>query len=158
MPFRPPSSTANDGDEPPERPGTFDLLGFTHYWDRSRRGYWVGKLKTATDRFSRAVRSIDSWCRTNRHLPLGEQQQKLNQKLRGHYTYYGVTGNGTALSRFLHEVERRWRKWLMRRNRERVLNWIPFRQILQRYPLVPVRVVHSVYATQRNRDSRNRMR
>jgi group II intron reverse transcriptase/maturase len=145
VPFRPPSSTANDGNEPPERPGTFDLLGFTHYWDRSRRGYWVVKLKTATDRFSRAVRSIDSWCRANRHLPLGEQQQTLNQKLRGHYTYYGVTGNGTALSRFLHEVERRWRKWLMRRNRERVLNWIPFRQILQRYPLARVRTVRSVY-------------
>jgi hypothetical protein len=145
VPFRPPSSTASSGDEPPQRPGTFDLLGFTHYWARSRRGHWVVKLKTATDRFSRAVRSIDSWCRSNRHLPLEEQQQKLNQKLRGHYTYYGVTGNATALSRFLHEVERRWRKWLTRRNRERVLNWLPFRQILQRYPLERVRAVRSVY-------------
>ena len=26
-----------------DRPGTFDLLGFTHYWGRSRRGYWVVK-------------------------------------------------------------------------------------------------------------------
>ena len=51
------------------------------------------KRKTASDRFSRAVRSIDSWCRANRHRPLSEQQQKLNEKLRGHYAYYGVTGN-----------------------------------------------------------------
>lgn len=145
VPFRQPPSTVGSGDESPERPGTFDLLGFTHYWDRSRRGYWVVKLKTATDRFSRAVRSIDSWCRTNRHLPISEQQQKLNQKLRGHYAYYGVTGNGTALSRFLHEVERRWRKWLTRRNRERVLTWTAFCRILQRYPLARVRTVRSVY-------------
>jgi len=145
VPFRPPSSTTRDGDEPRDRPGTFDLLGFTHYWARSRRGYWVVKLKTATDRFSRAVRSIDSWCQANRHQPLREQQQKLNEKLRGHYAYYGVTGNGTALSRLLHEVERRWRRWLLRRNRERALSWSWFRRLLQRFPLAPVRTVHSAY-------------
>ena len=37
VPFRPPSSTGRK-DPPADRPGTFDLLGFTHYWDRSRRG------------------------------------------------------------------------------------------------------------------------
>ncbi len=145
VPFRPPSSMTAVTDEPRDRPETFDLLGFTHYWDRSRRGYWVVKLKTATDRFSRAVRSIDSWCQANRHLSLREQQQKLNEKLRGHYAYYGVTGNSGALSRFLHEVECRWRKWLYRRNRLRSLNWNMFRRLLQRYPLAPVRTVRSVY-------------
>ena len=60
VPFRRPSSAAKDRDDPRDRPGTFDLLGFTHYWDRSRRGHWVVKKKTATDRFSRSVRSIDS--------------------------------------------------------------------------------------------------
>jgi group II intron reverse transcriptase/maturase len=145
VPFRSPSSMAKDRDEPRDRPGTFDLLGFTHYWARSRSGHWVVKLKTATDRFSRAVRSIDSWCHDNRHLPLREQQQKLNQKLRGHYAYYGVTGNSASLTRFLHEVERRWRKWLLRRNRERVLSWQLFRRLLQRFPLAKVRTVRSVY-------------
>ena len=50
-----------------DRPGTFDLLGFTHYWGRSLKGYWVVKLKTAADRFSRAVRSIDLG-RLSRHV------------------------------------------------------------------------------------------
>jgi group II intron reverse transcriptase/maturase len=146
VPFSPPSSTTKDRKKPPhDRPGTFNLLGFTHYWARSLKGYWVVKLKTASDRLSRAVRSIDSWCRANRHLSIKEQQQKLNAKLRGHYAYYGVTGNSGALSRFLHEVERHWRKWLRRRNRLRSLKWSVFRCLLQRYPLAPVRTVHSVY-------------
>ncbi len=145
VPFRRPSPTTSDTDEPDDRPGTFDLLGFTHYWARSRRGYWVIKRKTATDRFSRAVRSIDSWCQSNRHLPLEEQQQKLNQKLRGHYAYYGVTGNSEALSRFLCEVERRWQKWLTRRNRERTLDWTLFHRLLRRYRLARVCTVRSVY-------------
>ena len=92
VPFCPPSvmGRRTGASQEPHRPGTFDLLGFTHYWGRSLRGYWVIKLKTAASRFSRAVRSIDSWCRANRHISLGEQQQKLNEKLRGHYAYYGV--------------------------------------------------------------------
>jgi hypothetical protein len=144
VPFRPPSSTAEKVRRA-ERPGTFDLLGFTHYWARSQRGYWVVKLKTASDRFSRAVRSIDSWCRNHRHWSLSEQQQKLNEKVRGHYAYYGVTGNSAALSRFRWEVERRWRKWLNRRNRERSLTWKVFVRLLQRYPLAPVRTSRSTY-------------
>jgi len=146
VPFRPPSSRTKDRNGArDDRPGTFDLLGFTHYWGRSLRGYRVVKLKTAADRFSRAVRSIDSWCRDNRHISIGEQQQKLNQKLRGHYAYYGVTGNSGALSRFLWEVERHWRKWLYRRSRSRSMTWTRFRRMLQRYPLARVRTVRSVF-------------
>jgi hypothetical protein len=51
------------------------------------------------------------WCRTHRHWSLREQQQKLNEKLRGHFAYYGVTGNSEALSRFKWEVQSRRRKW-----------------------------------------------
>jgi RNA-directed DNA polymerase len=144
VPFRPPSSTGRK-DSRGERPGSFDLLGFTHYWARSLRGYWVVKLKTASDRFSRAVRSIDTWCRDHRHWSIKEQQQKLNEKLRGHYAYYGVTGNSEALSRFRWEVDRRWRRWLDRRNRERSMTWNAFRHLLQRYPLAPVRTSCSIF-------------
>jgi group II intron reverse transcriptase/maturase len=144
VPFRRPSLWAKGDRGGPDKPaGTFDLLGFTHYWGRSRKGHWVIKLKTAADRFSRALRSIDSWCRAHRHLSIREQQQTLNAKLRGHYAYYGVTGNSGALTRFLREVEHRWRKWLNRRNRIRSMHWDKFRKLLGRYPLAPVRTVRS---------------
>ena len=141
VPFCPPSSrTKGDNDA---RPGTFDLLGFTHYWGVSLKGYWVVKLKTAKDRFTRAVRSIDKWCHDNRHLSLAEQQHKLNQKLRGHYAYYGVTGNSGSINRFRQEVENRWRKWLNRRNNIRSMHWQKFCALLRRYPLAPARAVRS---------------
>jgi group II intron reverse transcriptase/maturase len=158
VPFRVPSSTATGWGEPPQRPGTFDFLGFTHFWARSRRGQWVVKRKTAATRFSRAVRSIDEWCRRNRHQPIGLQQQKLNQKIRGHCAYYGITGNKPALARFYCNVRRCWRKWLNRRNRQRTMTWEVFARLLERYPLAPVRVVHSVYGPQQGCDARNRMR
>jgi len=146
VPFRQPPYRARSRRELRDnRPGTFDLLGFTHYWGQSQKGHWVVKLKTASDRFSRAVRSIDSWCRDHRHWSLKDQQQKLNEKLRGHYAYYGVTANSGALSRFLWEVERCWRKWLNRRNRIRTMTWQKFRRLLQQYPLARVRTVRSIY-------------
>ncbi len=141
--FRPPSSRTKDDNGPDDRPGTFDFLGFTHYWAVSLKGYWVVKVKTAADRFTRAVRSIDKWCHDNRHLPLAEQQHKLNQKLRGHYGYYGVTGNSDAMKRFHHEVENRWRKWLNRRNGRRAMHWRRFCSLLRRYPLTPARALRS---------------
>jgi len=38
--------------------GTFELLGLTHDWARSRRGYWVIKGKTAGKRLRRAQKSL----------------------------------------------------------------------------------------------------
>ena len=104
------------------------------------------KRKTASSRLSRALRSIAQWCRFNRHRPLGEQQHTLSQKLRGHFAYYGITGNSNALSMFRTAVVRCWRFWLNRRNRERSLDWEQFNRLLERYLLPLTKVVHSVYA------------
>jgi RNA-directed DNA polymerase len=142
--FRPPSRSDRSGSGEEPRPGTFDLLGFTHYWSRSRKGNWVVKRRTAGSRLRRATRTIAQWCRVNRHRPVGEQHQTLWQKLRGHFAYYGITGNGGALHRFRDAAIRAWRKWLSRRTRGSLLSWDVFNGLLKRYPLPAALVVHSV--------------
>ena len=144
-PFRrPPYSSSPKGGPHGDRPGTFDLLGFTHYWSRSRKGNWVVKRKTAASRFTRAVRTIAQWCRTNRHRPIAEQYQILSQKMRGHYAYYGITGNSVVLNRFREEVRRVWRKWLVRRKRGNRPPWSWFARLQERYRLPYAVAVHSV--------------
>jgi len=87
--------------------GTFDLLGFTHHWKRSYRSRaWVIQRKTATSRLNRAIRKVSEWCRENRHLKVAEQFKALASKLRGHYQYFGLTGNRRALSQFFDAVRR----------------------------------------------------
>lgn len=125
--------------------GSFDLLGFTHFWARSRQGYWVVKHTTSKHAFARALRTTAQWCRRNRHLPISEQHRMLSHKLQGHYAYYGITGNSQALAAYRHHVTRSWRKWLSRRSQRGGLSWDRFHRILARYPLPPARVVHSVY-------------
>jgi group II intron reverse transcriptase/maturase len=122
------------------RPGTFDLLGFTHYWGKSRLGKWVVWRSTAKDRFRRALRRIADWCRKHQHDDLRVQQQVLAQKLMGHYEYFGITGNSKALQRFLHEVTRVWRKWLDRRSQRARVGWGKMLALLKRYPLPQPRI------------------
>jgi group II intron reverse transcriptase/maturase len=126
-------------------PGSFRFLGFTHYWGRSRKGNWVVQRKTASSRLSRAIATVAQWCRRHRHLPIAEQQCHLSHKLRGHYAYYGITGNARSLARFHLAVTRRWRKWLGRRRRNGAIPWAIFNRLLEHYPLPPPVVVHSVY-------------
>ncbi len=125
------------------KPDTFDLLGFTHYWGKSHKGNWTVKKKTMSKRLTRAVRSIYQWCQDHRHLPVHEQWGKLCQKVRGHYAYYGVTGNGRMLNNFRHETRRAWRKWLNRRNRERKMTWEKFARLEKHHPLPLPRIYHS---------------
>jgi len=140
--FRSPPRGGGGGSQ---RERSFALLGFTHYWGRSRKGRWVVKRKTAKDRFTHVLREIGQWCRANRHLAVAQQRAALQRKLKGHYAYYGLTGNGRALARFLHEVSPLWRKWLNRRSWAGRMTWEKFSRLRARYPLPPPRVVHSVY-------------
>lgn len=135
-----------DGDDDDDRPGSFDFLSFTHYWAKSRKGAWIVKRKTSKSRFTRSIKRVREWCAKNRHLPIEEQHRTLTQKLRGHYAYFGITGNGDAIGRFAFEVRCAWHYWLERRSQRGKMSWDRFNVILKRLPLPPPRIVHSIYA------------
>ena len=132
------------GKDPESGNGTFDFLGFTHYWGTSRRGYWIIKRKTVNKRLNRAMVRIWLWCRNNRHSPLGIQHRKLSQKLHGHYQYYGIRGNYKSLRVVLRKAERAWQYWLSRRSQKSQIPWEKFQKLLARYPLPKPRIAHSI--------------
>ena len=136
--FRPQSGQVHpDCKAPP-----FDFLGFTHTWGTSRKGRNVVRQTTATSRLARALGAVNQWCRTNRHQLVRWQHPRLCLKLKGHYGYYGITGNIRQLERFSTAVTRLWRKWLERRTRGKRLPWVRFRALLARYPLPHPYIVH----------------
>lgn len=126
------------------KPGTFDLLGFTHYWARSRRGSWVIKRKTAKDRFSRALKAINQWCRQHRHWPIPAQWAALWRKLKGLYAYYGIIGNVASLACLRYRVRRIWRFWLGRRSQRGRMPWARYVRLLETFPLPEPRRVAGV--------------
>ena len=146
VPFRRPDCVDNDDD----RPGTFNFLGFTHYWGLSRKPVakgkppskrWFAMRRTAKDRLRRTLRRFSEWCRWHRHDPLETQHLMLVKKLEGHYGYYGITSNFLALAKVFYMVERIWRKALARRSQQR-LPWSKMKWILARFPLPRPRIVH----------------
>jgi RNA-directed DNA polymerase len=147
VPFQRPSSGTSGGKADLH---SFVLLGFTHHWAKSLRGRWFVRRKTAPSRFGRALQRVNEWCRRNRHLPVAIQQQSLSRKLKGHYGYFGITGNAAALGGFFYEVKLVWRLWLDRRSQRAKMTWPRFQKLLERYPLPSPVVVHSVYRSTAN--------
>jgi RNA-directed DNA polymerase len=125
----------DDNSDACSRPGTFDLLGFTHYWAMSRKGYWVVKQKTAADRLRRSIKRITVWCRLHRHEPVSGQWAALRRKLLGHFAYFGITGNYQALHNFSVRVVAAWQKWLSRRSQRAWISREKMTRLLERYPL-----------------------
>ncbi|HEU4384352.1 MAG TPA: group II intron reverse transcriptase/maturase [Anaeromyxobacteraceae bacterium] len=137
VPFRPPGPGGGE-------PGTFDFLGFTHVWARSRKGRWVVKRKTARGRFNRALKRITAWCKQHRHDAVREQHRYLCRAVRGHNGYYGIAGNSRALARFGYGVMLVWLKWLQRRS-QRAMTVERKRALLQHFPLPPPRITQRYY-------------
>lgn len=131
--FRPPGPGRGD-------PGTFDFLGFTHFWAQSRKGRWVVKRKTARGRFNRALKRLAQWCRSHRHCEEREQHRHLCQAVRGHYAYFGLPGNSKALASFAYRVMLVWAKWLQRRS-QRLMTTTRVATLLDRYSLPPPRIM-----------------
>jgi RNA-directed DNA polymerase len=131
LPFQRPSNGQKDG----KGPATFDFLGFTVYWRRTRDGGWSVGMKTRKARLQRAMSALNDWCRRHRHEPCKEQHAALVRRLRGHFNYFGVNGNYHSLAQLLNRAERIWLTWLRRRGQRVRLTWKRFKDYLKAFPL-----------------------
>jgi RNA-directed DNA polymerase len=119
-----------------QRPATFDYLGFTHYWGRSRTGKARLKRKTSKKRLRRALVEFNHWLRRERNArKLPDLWQATARKMRGHFNYFGVTDNSLSLKKFGFEVRRLLFKWLNRRSQRRSFSWESLARYEARYPL-----------------------
>ena len=141
VPFARPRANQRSG----KGSASIDLLGFTLYWKRTRRGRWEMAFKTRRASLGWALRSIYEWCRRHRHDSIKDQHAALTRRIRGHFNYFAVNGNLRSLSTFVCWVERMWFKWLRRRSNRTRLNWQRFRALLGRLPLPRPRVTIQIW-------------
>lgn len=107
----------------PDKPDTFDFLGFTHYCGTSRSGGFRVKRKTSGKKYRASLHKCQAWLRKNRHMKATELIGKLQRKLSGYYRYYGITDNIEMVRSFHYEVQKLLFKWLNRRSQRRSLTW-----------------------------------
>ena len=124
------------------KPGTFSFLGFTHYWGKTKKGWYTIKWKTDRHRLSRSVSAFWQWCRDHRHFSVEQQYNTLCAKLRGYYQYYGIPLNSESLGLVYFKVVRAWRYWLNRRGGRKKLNWSTYKRFMSEFELPRPRIVH----------------
>jgi group II intron reverse transcriptase/maturase len=139
VPFRRPTGARGRG------PASFDFLGFTLYWRRTRSGRWQMWCKTRRARLRRSIQAVAEYCRRHRHDPVKDQHAALTRRLRGHYNYFGVNGNWRSLNSLVKAAARTWFLWLRRRGQKHRLNWERFKALLRRLPLPEPRITVTVW-------------
>jgi len=128
------------------RANTFDFLGFTHYCGKNRKGKFILFRKTSRKKFRMKCRQMNTWLRKIRNsVKTKDWWSVLQAKLRGHYQYYGVSGNMRSLEQYYSLVERMVLKWLNRRSQCKSFNWEGFRRYREHYPLPRPKLVHNFY-------------
>lgn len=128
------------------RPNTFDFLGFTHYCDNSRKGKFMVNRQTSSKKFRQKCKDMNAWLQAVRGTaPAKDWWPILAAKLRGHYQYYGISGNMPALQRYHYTTLRLTRKWLNRRSQRGKYSWRGFTEYLEHYPLPKPLIVHNLY-------------
>ena len=123
------------------KPETFDFLGFTHYCDKTRKGWFTVGRKTSAKRRRAKLAALKEALRRRLHTSIGEVGVWLGSVVRGHNQYFGVPRNYAALASFRFAVVGLWHKTLCRRSQRAIVTWDRMQCIADRWLPLP-RVVH----------------
>ncbi len=125
---------------------TFDFPGFTHFCSISRKGRFLPGRRTSRRKFSKACKEMNDWLKWVRCRGSAKDWWPiLAARLRGHYQYYGVSGNSRMISRFGYVTNCLLHKWLNRRSQKKSFTWKQFNDYLSVYPLPVPKIVHNLY-------------
>jgi len=129
-----------------KKPDTFDLLGFTHFSDKTRKGNFKVGRKTRRKKFNLSLKKMNGWLKSVRNTVKTREWWKIvSAKLRGHFEYYGISGNYASIRDFYQLAIRLIFKWINRRSQKKSMNWKQFINYLKYYPLPLPKIKHNIY-------------
>jgi RNA-directed DNA polymerase len=129
-----------------KKPDTFDFLGFTHFCDETRKKSFKVGRKTRKKKYNEKLKEMNAWLKAVRNtVEIKEWWKVLAAKLRGHYEYYGVSGNYAGIMAFYDQTCSLVYKWVNRRSQKRSMDWEQFRAYLKKYPLPKPEIRHNLY-------------
>lgn len=125
---------------------TFDFLGFRFYIGKSKKGYYLVKLKTIGKRFRMKLKKMNKWARDIRNrIPLKQIAKIASAKLRGHIQYYGVSHNYAGVRNFVYRARRILFKWLNRRSQRKSFTWEKFELFLTKINFPKAKICHKLF-------------
>jgi group II intron reverse transcriptase/maturase len=124
-----------------KKPETFKFLGFVHACGRKRTGGFEVVRSTDPKKRQAKTREIKDELRKRMHDKVHDVGTWLGAVLTGHYNYYGVPGNSSALWQFRRDIGARWFRTLRRRSQKHTLTWEKMDLRIERF-LPPARITH----------------
>lgn len=114
-----------------------NFLGFTLYWGWSRiRKDVTLKVKTNNKTLAKKIQAYRHWIKQNRNRwNTRVLWEKTDEILRGHFQYFGISGNIKGLQRFYNAVRNALFFWLNRRSQLQSYSWTGFKQSLNQRTL-----------------------
>ena len=131
-----------------ERRASFQFLGFTFYNSKTQNKKYTLGVKTESKRLRGCINRMTDWCRRNRHVAVKDQAKYLDAVLRGHYQYYGITGNFRKLNAFYRYTLRMWHRYLCRRSQRAKLRWEKFQRVIEQFSLCKPHLPKSIFRGQ----------
>lgn len=129
-----------------EKQETFNFLGFTFYYAKAQKGYYLVKVKTNGKRFRCKLKKVNEWARTIRNkVRQNEIMKTAAAKVRGHVQYYGISYNSAAVNEFIYHVIRILFKWLNRRSQRKSFAWKQFQKFLNRIKFPGAKICHKLF-------------
>lgn len=133
------------------KPKTFEFLGLTHACRKTREDKFTVRRLTVKKRMREKLQLIKTELRRRMHHKIAEVGKWLRSVLRGHYRYYGVSGNFKAMEQFRYQIMMLWRSTLRRRSQQRTLTWesiskiatawLPKPEVYHIHPLAKIGVI-----------------
>jgi len=121
-------------DKAKRRLPTFNFLGFTCYWGKSRRGYWTLRFTSRRDRAASKLKGLKDFLRKNlttRDTP--SVIKTVIRVVRGWVNYHCISYNGRKVNSFLENCKRQLLRWFNRRGGKKRMTWHKFMKILSWY-------------------------
>lgn len=118
----------------------FTFLGFEFYWGLDKKGKPRLFKRTSRKKLKSVKTALKEFIKKYRHMKIPLLINKLNRKLQGHYNYFGVVGNLSALHIPYSCVVKALYKWLNRRSQRKSFTWDRLKSLVSmiqlKYPVV----------------------
>ncbi|MDE9475428.1 group II intron reverse transcriptase/maturase [Xenorhabdus bovienii] len=103
---------------------TFNFLGFTCYWGKSRKGFWRLKYSSRKDRFAAKLKGLRDFLWKNLNTP--DKRRVLTtviRVIRGWINYHGISDNQKRVKQFIYQSKRILYRWFNRKGGRRGVTW-----------------------------------
>ena len=126
-------SEAKKANQRGERLPTYQFLGFTCYWGKTRNGYWRLKFTSRQDRFTAKLKGLRNYLQERLNTSnTAEVLKSVVRVLRGWINYHGISDNDKRVKGFIYESKCILLTWFHRRGRKRLMTWKTFSMLLKK--------------------------